>query len=351
MAVVKGTREILFQNLGLRGHSLIVCPPLSLPIEVPDPFIHFRPSITELLAQNSAIKAIRLLPSEAAIFVIETDKIHGVVFSVFAIPALNTVSNEQLPISALSLNRKDIASIDITDNPPLFSTYADLDLDPESPPNLIAHASRAISVLCSSTEDPITRQKTLCRISFPSRPWEQSNRPLPVVPFPLPREIEDAPGGREGFIRKHATHYCLLAPSRDLYPRGFAAADGRINCLPGSNHSLVYWNADSIQESSPLRGFAIYSTPQPSTSDGGDDLESEEVETIINGTPMRRKELRVKLIHMWENLSSTIASAPARCVAWDECIGRMCIALENDSRIFVVDFAQAPKEGMHLISI
>ena len=81
-------------------------------------------------------------------------------------------------------------------------------------------------------------------------------------------------------------------------------------------------------------------------TEDGDDPESEEVEAIVNGIPMRRKKLRVKLVHMWEGLSSLITSAPARCVAWDECIGRMCVAIENDSRIFVVDFAQAPKEGM-----
>jgi hypothetical protein len=307
--------------------------------------------MTELLVQNTAIKAIRLLPSEAAVFAVQTDKFHGIVFSVFTIPALDTISDEQLPISALSLNRNDVDSINITDNPPLFSTYPDPDLDPESPPNLIAQASRTISILCTSTEDPVTKQRTLCRISLPSRPWAESNRPLPVVPFPLPKEIVDAPGGREAFIRKHATHYCLLVPSRDLSPRGFAAADGKINCLPGSNHSLVYWSAESIRESSPLQGFGIYSAPPPSTINDGDDPENEEVEDIINGIPMRRKNLGVKLVCMWENLSSTIASAPARCVAWDECIGRMCVALENDSRVFVVDFAQAPKEGMLSISV
>jgi len=168
---------------------------------------------------------------------------------------------------------------------------------------------------------------------------------LPVVPFPLQNEIEDAPGGREAFIRKHATHYFLLTPGRDLCPYGYSGKDGKINCLPGSNYSLVYWNADSIREASPLQGFAIYSVPPPSTTEDGGGPENEEEEAIINGIPMRRKKLRVKLVHMWENLSSTIASAPARCVAWDECIGRMCVALEGDSRIFVVDFAQAPKEG------
>ena len=298
-----------------------------------------------MLFQNTAIKAIRLLPSEAAIFVVQTDKVHGVIFSVFTIPALDTVSGDQLPISALSLRRNDLDSINITDNPPLFSTYPDFDLAPESPPNLIADASRTISVLCSSIEDPVTKQRTLCRISFPSRPWAESGRPLPLVPFPLPKELDDVPGGKEAFISKHATHYYLLAPSRGLCPRGFAAVDGKINCLPGSNHSLVYWNADSIRESSPLQGFAIYSTP-PSTTNDGDDAENEEVEAIIHGIPMRRKKLGVKLVRIWENLSSNITSAPARCVAWDECIGRMCIALENDSRIYVVDFAQAPREGM-----
>lgn len=259
---------------------------------------------------------------------------------------LNTVSDEQHPISAISLSRSDVESINIADNPPLFSTYADFDLDPESPPNLVAQTSRSISVLCSSTEDPVTRQRTLCRISLPSRPWAESSRPLPVVPFPLPKEIENAPGGIETFIRNHATHYFLLSPSSDLYPQGFPGTDGKINCLPGSNHSLVYWNADSIRECSPLQGFAIYSAPPPSTTEDGDGPENEEVEAIVNGIPMRRKKLRIKLVHMWENLSSTIASAPARCVAWDESIGRMCVALENDSRIFVVDFAQSPKEGM-----
>ena len=351
MAVVKGTRKIIFKNLGSPGYSMINCSPVSLPIEVPNPSIHFRHPITELLAQNTAIRAIRLLPSEATIFVVRIDKIHGVIFSVFAIPTLDTVSDEELPISAISLNRRDIDSIDVTDNPPLLSTYPNLDLDPESPPNLIAQASRTISVLCTSAEDPVTRQRTLCRISFPSRPWAESNRPLPTVPFPLPKEIEDAPGGVEAFVCKHATHYCLMAPHRHLYPRGFSATDGKINCLPGSNHSLVYWNTDSIRESSPLQGFAIYSAPPPSMTDDGDDPENEEVEAIINGIPMRRKKLGVKLVRMWENLSSTIASAPARCVAWDECIGRMCVALENDSRIFVVDFAQAPKEGELSISV
>jgi hypothetical protein len=291
------------------------------------------------------------LPSEATIFVVQADKVHGVIFSVFPIPVLDTISDEEPPISAISLSRSDVDSIDITDNPPLFSAYPDFDLDPESPPNLIAQASRTISVLCSSAEDPVTGQRTLCRISFPSRPWAESNRPLPVVPFPLPKEVDDAPGGREAFTRKHATHYCLLAPSRDLYPRAFAATDGKINCLPGSNHSLVYWNADSIRVSSPLQGFAIYSAPPPSMADDGVDPENEEVEAIINGIPMRKKLLGVKLVRMWENLSSTISSAPARCVAWDECIGRMCIALEDDSRIFVVDFAQSPKEGMPSISV
>ena len=262
---------------------------------------------------------------------------------------LDTVSDEQPPISAIALSRSDVESINITDNPPLFSRYADFDLDPESPPNLVAQTSRTISVLCSSTEDSATKRRVLCRISLSSRSWAESNRPLPVVPFPLPREIEDAPGGREAFIRKHATHYFLLAPNRDPCPYGFTGIDGKINCLPGSNHSLVYWNTDSIRESSPLQGFAIYSAPPPSTIEDGDDPENEEVEAIVNGIPMRRKKLRVKLVHMWENLSSTIASAPARCLAWDECIGRMCVALENDSRIFVVDFAQAPKEGMVLI--
>jgi len=292
------------------------------------------------------------LPSEATIFVVQTDKFHGVIFSVYNIPTLDTVSDDQPPISATSLNRSDVESIDITDNPPLFSTYTDFDLDPESPPNLIAQTSRTISVLCSSAEDPETRYRTLCRISFPSRPWAESNRPLPVVPFPLPREIEDTPGGREAFIRKHATHYCLLAPNRNLSPQWFPATSGKINCLPGANHSLVYWNADSIQESSPLKGFAIYSTPPPSVTQDGDDPESEEVEAIVNGIPIRRMKSRVKLVHIWENLFSTIIdSAPARCVAWDESIGRMCVALENDSRVFVVDFAQAPKEGMRFTPV
>lgn len=274
------------------------------------------------------------------------DKIHGVVFEVFPIPILGTVSNEELPVSAITLSRTDIESINITDNPPLFSTYADFDLDPESPPNLIAQTSRTISAVCLASEDPVTKKRTFCRISLPSRPWAESNRPLPVVPFPLPPEIEDVPGGREAFIRQHATHYCRLAPTRDLSPIGFAATDGKMNCLPGSNHSLMYWNVDSIRESSPLRAFAIYSPPPPAMTDDGDDPEVEEVEAIINGIPMRRKNLRIKLVHMWEELWSTIASVPARCLSWDECIGRMCVVLENDSRIFVVDFSQAPKEGM-----
>lgn len=276
---------------------------------------------------------------------------HGVIFSVFTIPALNTVSDDQLPILAISLRRNDVDSINITDNPPLFSAYPNSDTDPESPPSLTAQASRTISVLCSSTEDPHTKQRTLCRISFPSKPWAESDRPLPVVPFPLPGEIEDVPDEREAFIRQHATHYCLLAPSRNLYPQGFAAAGGKINCLPGANHSLVYWNVDSIREASPLREFAMYSTPSPSTAGDGDDPEDGEVEDIINGIPVRGKGLGVKPVQLWENLSSTITSAPARCVAWDESIGRMCIALENDSRIFVVDFSQAPKEGAFFISV
>lgn len=291
------------------------------------------------------------MPSEATIFVVQTDRFHGVIFEIFDIPMLDTVSDEQLPISAISLRRGDVESISITDNPPLLSTYADFDLDPESPPSLIAQTSRTISVLCSSTEDPVTRHRTLCRVSLPSRPWAESNRPLPAIPFPLPKEIEDAPGGREAFIREHATHYFSLVPSAGLRPHVFSGTDGKINCLPGSNHSLVYWNTDSIRESSPLQGFAIYSTPPPSAAGDGDDPENEEVEAIIDGIPTRRKKPRVKLVHMWENLSSTIASAPARCIAWDECIGRMCIALENDSRILVVDFAQAPKEGMVFVSV
>jgi hypothetical protein len=265
---------------------------------------------------------------------------------VFPIPILGTVSNEQLPISAITLSRTDIESINITDNPPLFSTYANLDLDPESPPNLFAQNSRTISVVCLTTEDPVTKKRTFCRISLPSRPWAESNRPLPTVPFPLSEEVERAPGGRVAFIRKHVTHYYRLVPTRDLYPIGFAATDGKMNCLPGSNHSLVYWNVDSIRESSHLRAFAIYSAPPPTMQNDGDDPEVEEVEAIVNGVPMRRKNLRIKLVHIWEELWDTIAPAPARCIAWDECIGRMCVVLENDSRILVVDFSQAPKEGM-----
>jgi len=49
----------------------------------------------------------------------------------------------------------------------------------------------------------------------------------------------------------------------------------------------------------PLRGFAVYSAPPPSVADDGDEPENEEVEAIINGVPMRRKKLRVKLVHMW----------------------------------------------------
>ena len=124
-----------------------------------------------------------------------------------------------------------------------------------------------------------------------------------------------------------------------------------MNCIPGSNHSLVYWNVESIQESSPLRAFAIYSAPPPATENGGDDPEVEEVEAIVNGVSMRRKNLRIKLVHIWEELWDTIAPVPARCLAWDECIGRMCVVLENDSRIFIVDFSQAPREGMFLIPI
>lgn len=264
---------------------------------------------------------------------------------------LGTVSNEQLPISAITLSRTDIESIDITDNPPLFSTYADLDLDPESPPNLIARNSRTISVVCLTTEDPITKKRTFCRISLPSRPWAESNRPLPVVPFPLSDEIVCGPGGRDAFIRKHATHYCRLIPTSDLFPIGFAATDGKMNCLPGSNHSLVYWDLDSIRESSPLRAFAIYSAPPPGMENDWDDPEVEEVEAIVNGVPMRRKNLRIKLVHITEELWDTIAPAPARCIAWDECIGRMCVALENDSRIFVVDFSQAPRDDMFCTTI
>lgn len=327
MAVVKGNRKILFKNLELPSHSLIHCPPISLPTE------------------NTTIKAIRILPPEATILAIHVDKIHGLVFEVFPIPMLGTVLDQQLPISAITLSRTDVESINISDNPPLFSTYVNPDLDPESPPNLIAQTSRTISAVCLAGEDPVTKKRTFCRISLPCRPWAESNRPLPAVPFPLQKEMVDASGGREAFIRQHATHYCRLAPARDLSPIGFAATDGKMNCLPGSNHSLVYWNVDSIRESSHLRAFAIYSAPPPATTDDGDDPEVEEVEAIINGVPMRRKNLRIKLVHMWEELWSTIAPAPARCLAWDECIGRMCVVLENDSRIFVVDFSQAPKEN------
>jgi len=49
MAVVKGTRKILFKNLALPGYSVINCPPLSLPIEVPGLSIHPRLSIADLL--------------------------------------------------------------------------------------------------------------------------------------------------------------------------------------------------------------------------------------------------------------------------------------------------------------
>lgn len=49
MAVVKGTCKILFKNLALPGYSMINCPPISFPIEVPGLFIHPHPSITELL--------------------------------------------------------------------------------------------------------------------------------------------------------------------------------------------------------------------------------------------------------------------------------------------------------------
>lgn len=350
MAVVKGNRRILFKNLELPGNSVINCPPISFPTEVPDSFIHFRPLIAQIpRLQNTAIKAIRLLPPEGTVLAIQKDKLHGLVLEIFQIPFLGTVSNDQLPISAITLSRTDIDSINITDNPPLFSTYADLDLDPESPPNLIAQNSRTISVVCLTTEDPITKKRTFCRISLPSRPWAESNRPLPVVPFPLSEEIESVPGLREAFTRKHVTHFYRLVPTRDLYPIGFAATDGKMNCLPGSNHSLVYWNVDSIRESSPLRAFAIYSAPPPTIQNDGDDPEVEEVEAIVNGVPMRRKNLRIKLVHVWEELWDTIAPAPARCLAWDECIGRMCVALENDSRIFVVDFSQTPKEGMLFI--
>lgn len=107
----------------------------------------------------------------------------------------------------------------------------------------------------------------------------------------------------------------------------------------------MYWNLDSTRESSSLRAFAVYSAPPPAATDDGDDPEVEEVEAIINGIPMRRKNLRIKLVHMWEELWGAIALTPARCIAWDECIGRMCVVRENDSRIFVVDFSQAPKEG------
>lgn len=44
MAVVKGNRGILFKNLELPGNSLINCPPISFPTEVPDSFHSFPPS-------------------------------------------------------------------------------------------------------------------------------------------------------------------------------------------------------------------------------------------------------------------------------------------------------------------
>ena len=302
--------------------------------------------MAEPSVQNTTIKAIRILASEVTILTIQTDKIHGVVFQVFPIPTLGTVSHEPHPISAITLTRTDVESINVTDNPPLFSTYANLDLDPESPPSLIAQTYRTISAICLSSEDPVTRKRTFCRINLPFRPWGESNRPLPTVPFPLPEGIGGELGGKEAFIRKHATHYCRLTPARELSPIGFAATDGVMNCIPGSNHSLVYWSVDSIRDSSLLRGFGIYSAPPPAMTEDGDDPEVEEVEAIINGVPMRRKNLRIKLVHIWEELWSKIAHVPARCLAWDECIGRMCVVLENDSRIFIVDFSQAPKEGM-----
>ena len=50
MAVVKGTRKIIFKSLGSPGYSMINCAPLSLPIEVPNLSIHFSHFVTELLA-------------------------------------------------------------------------------------------------------------------------------------------------------------------------------------------------------------------------------------------------------------------------------------------------------------
>lgn len=246
-------------------------------------------------------------------------------------------------VKSVMLPRVDLDQIEITDNPPLASRHYNLDMD--APPDLTGQASRSISIFGTTTPDPQTGARTICRISLIAKPWT-ADRPLPELPFAFPMHLENSEKAQDAFLREHATYYYEIQNDATLEPFGFAAKYGRMKVLPGSNYSLVYWSADTIKECNKLMNIGIYFTPPPLAGDEGDEAETFEVEQIlIGGRMMSRKNLRIKFPYMWDELWADLKNRPARCLAWDESIGRMCVVHEGDSRISIIDFAQAPREG------
>lgn len=261
-------------------------------------------------------------------------------FETYPIPRVGERVVNTDAAKSVALPRMDLDQIEITDNPPLASRHYNLDMD--SPPDLTGQASRSISIFGTTVPDAQTGTRSICRISLIARPWTE-DRPLPELPF---EKFENNPKAKEAFIREHATHFYEIQSDAMLEPFGFPDSYGRMRVLPGSNYSLVYWSAATTKDCNKLTNLGIYYTPPPLAEEEGDEAETFEVEQLlIGGKLMKRKNSRIKFPYMWEELWADLRIRPARCLAWDESIGRMCVVHEGDSRIFVVDFAQAPREG------
>lgn len=146
--------------------------------------------------------------------------------------------------------------------------------------------------------------------------------PLPYIHYPL----------SEARLQTHST----IGGTKTLM---------KVHVLPGSSRALVYTTpADNRTDAPPILGFYSYVSPE---NRAAEDEPQSDVAPGPNSNPnrVRMREILLMRVAIPPEVE-TIFKRGVTAITWDEGIGRACVSAVNDSNIYILDFAQSPREGM-----
>ncbi|KAI0937436.1 hypothetical protein AcV5_005347 [Taiwanofungus camphoratus] len=311
LAIVKRPNSIMFKNLNGGAVSTLTCSPS--PVHPNEP--HFIMAIRLLPLQNLVlvVRRVNLPPSQSQRFVGYIEFYHAIPSGAIA----TTSQHDTLDARAVMEPDFHIASVQISDHG--IPTLQDDSVNPnlynvDQPP-----APRPISIFATTVDHDFIFRYTI----FPRR----VEHVLPPTP-PSARSWSKTP---RDYARTYAT-WSYDVMSIPLWKAYHGAKDRELRIIPGSLRAIAYEvPRKDIREAPPILSIYRYY-----------DIASGSFEAALND-PTTNGELRGTKVMKEFDVPAHVDLSSVQAMAWDETIGRLCISSLNSTRLYVLDFAKAPR--------